>query len=166
MLSLLNNLFSEPFLTCVCTNEPAFLVLFRADADPCNDPNPFFFASAPTVMQSQGSTSTLPSFDSLSSGDGLLLSDSEQAEDDSDVFLAGSSSSVVVSGTGGAEAKKDEGSKSPGARRNGVTDKEEEAYRSKGDNSHLGLEETGPVSQKPKSQGDLLFAQKVKKVMY
>lgn len=119
-------------------------------------------------MQSQGSTSTLPSFDSLSSSDSLLLSDSEQAEDDSDVFLAGSSSSVVVSGTGGAEAKKDEGSKSPGAQRNGVTDKaeeEEEVYRSKGDSSHLGLEETGPMSQKPKSQGDLLFAQKVKEML-
>ncbi|XP_037532842.1 uncharacterized protein LOC119410010 [Nematolebias whitei] len=115
------------------------------------------------MMQSQGSTSTLPSFDSLSSSDSLLLSDSEQAEDDSDVFLAGNSSSVVVGGTGGAEAKKDEGSKSPGSQWNGLTDKaeeEEEVYRSKGDGSRLGLEETGPMSQKPKSQGDLLFAQK------
>ncbi|CAL8256163.1 unnamed protein product [Boreogadus saida] len=38
-------------------------------------------------MQSQGSTSSQPSFDSLSSSDSLLQSDSEQAEDDESVFL-------------------------------------------------------------------------------
>lgn len=114
-------------------------------------------------MQSQGSTSTQPSFDSLSSSDSFLLSDSEQ--DDADVFLADNTSSVVLGGAGGARAKKDEGSKSPGSRWDAFPDKveEAEAYRSESGGKHLGLEETGPTSQKPKSQGDLLFAQKVKK---
>lgn len=114
-------------------------------------------------MQSQGSTSTQPSSDSLSSSDSFLLSDSEQ--DDADVFLADNTSSVILGGAGGAEAKKNEGSKSPGTRWDGFVDKaeEEEAYMSESDGRHLGLEETGPTSQKPKSQGDLLFAQKVKK---
>ncbi|XP_017280602.1 circadian-associated transcriptional repressor [Kryptolebias marmoratus] len=119
-----------------------------------------FLPDITETMQSQGSTSTQPSFDSLSSSDSLLLSDSEQAEDDADVFLADNSSSV--SGTGAAEAKRNVASKGAGSQWEGFTDKgeEEEAYGPEGGGKRLGLEETGPASQKPKSQGDLLFAQK------
>ncbi|KAL7393601.1 hypothetical protein ABVT39_013452 [Epinephelus coioides] len=114
-------------------------------------------------MQSQGSTSSQPSFDSLSSSDSLLFSDSEQAEDDTDVFLTDSSSSVIIGGVGGATASGDRGSESPGSQWtcDGFTDKEEEeeSYRSEsaGKAAHI---ETDPGRQIPKSQGDLLFAQK------
>ncbi|XP_070691304.1 circadian-associated transcriptional repressor-like [Pempheris klunzingeri] len=118
-------------------------------------------------MQSQGSTSSQPSFDSLSSSDSLLFSDSEQAEDDTDVFLTDSSSSVVISGVGGAAANgREGGSESPGSQWtcDGFTDKEEEeeSYRSEsgGKAAHISLDERDPTSQIPKSQGDLLFAQK------
>ncbi|XP_051263134.1 circadian-associated transcriptional repressor-like isoform X2 [Dicentrarchus labrax] len=117
-------------------------------------------------MQSQGSTSSQPSFDSLSSSDSLLFSDSEQAEDDTDVFLTDGSSSVIIGGVGGAVANGDRGSESPGSQWtcDGFTDKEEEeeAYRSEssGKAAHINLGETDPTSQIPKSQGDLLFAQK------
>ncbi|XP_035528072.1 circadian-associated transcriptional repressor-like [Morone saxatilis] len=117
-------------------------------------------------MQSQGSTSSQPSFDSLSSSDSLLFSDSEQAEDDTDVFLTDGSSSVIIGGVGGAVANRDRGSESPGSQWtcDGFTDKEEEeeAYRSEssGKAAHINLGETDPTSQIPKSQGDLLFAQK------
>lgn len=107
-------------------------------------------------MQSQGSTSSQPSFDSLSSSDSLLFSDSEQAEDDTDVFLTDSSSSVIIRGVGRAAATGGGGSESPGSQWtcDGFTDKEEEeeSYR-----------ETDPTNQAPKSQGDLLFAQKVRR---
>ncbi|XP_040899419.1 uncharacterized protein LOC121185418 [Toxotes jaculatrix] len=117
-------------------------------------------------MQSQGSTSSQPSFDSLSSSDSLLFSDSEQAEDDTDVFLTDSSSSVTVGGAGGATANGDGGSESPGSQWtcDGFTDKEEEdeSYRSEsgGKAADISLDETDPTSQIPKSEGDLLFAQK------
>ncbi|XP_046870444.1 circadian-associated transcriptional repressor-like [Hypomesus transpacificus] len=52
-------------------------------------------------MQSQGSTSSQPSFDSLSSSDSFLFSDSEQAEDDADVFLTESSHAVALGDVGG-----------------------------------------------------------------
>lgn len=102
-------------------------------------------------MQSQGSTSSQPSFDSLSSSDSLLLSDSEQAEDDADVFLTDSSSSVIIRavGGGGAAASRNGGSESPGSSQwtcDGFTDREEEEEQS--------------TSRGPRSQGDLLFAQK------
>ena len=119
-------------------------------------------------MQSQGSTSSQPSFDSLSSSDSLLFSDSEQAEDDTDVFLTDSSSSVIIGGEGGARANGDGGSESPGSQWtcDGFTDKEEEeeSYRSEsgGKAAHISLDRTDPSSQIPKSQGDLLFAQKVR----
>lgn len=117
-------------------------------------------------MQSQGSTSSQPSFDSLSSSDSLLFSDSEQAEDDTDVFLTDSSSSVIIGGVGRAAAKEDRSLESPGSQWtcDGFTDKEEEeesytsgrgrrdAHRSLGD----------ATRQAPKSQGDLLFAHKVR----
>ncbi|XP_069551980.1 circadian-associated transcriptional repressor-like [Brachyistius frenatus] len=115
-------------------------------------------------MQSQGSTSSQPSFDSLSSSDSLVFSDSEQAEDDADVFLTDSSSSIIISGAGRATTSGDAGSESPGSQWTceGFTDKEEEEepYRSEsaGKAAHIG--ETAPASQTPKSQGDLLFAQK------
>ncbi|TNN02728.1 hypothetical protein fugu_010215 [Takifugu bimaculatus] len=64
-------------------------------------------------MQSQGSTSSQPSFDSLSSSDSLLFSDSEQAEDDADVFLTDGSSSVIIGGIGRAAAKGDKNLESP-----------------------------------------------------
>uniref|UniRef100_UPI0037E93380 uncharacterized protein n=1 Tax=Semicossyphus pulcher TaxID=241346 RepID=UPI0037E93380 len=117
-------------------------------------------------MQSQGSTSSQPSFDSLSSSDSLLFSDSEQAEDDTDVFLTDGSSSVIIGGVGGAAAGRDRGSESPGSQWtcDGFTDKEEEeeAYRLErgGKAARISLEETDRGSQIPKSEGDLLFAQK------
>ncbi|XP_031709080.1 uncharacterized protein LOC116386737 [Anarrhichthys ocellatus] len=116
-------------------------------------------------MQSQGSTSSQPSFDSLSSSDSLLFSDSEQAEDDADVFLTDSSSSGVTGGAVGAEASGGRGSESPGSQWtcDDFADKEEEeSYRPKsGSNTaHVSLDKTDPTSQIPKSQGDLLFAQK------
>ncbi|XP_036929020.1 circadian-associated transcriptional repressor-like isoform X2 [Acanthopagrus latus] len=111
-------------------------------------------------MQSQGSTSSQPSFDSLSSSDSLLFSDSEQAEDDTDVFLTDSSSSVIIGGVGGAAANRDRGSESPGSQWtcDGFTDKEEEeeSYRSESG----GKDERDPRNQVPKSAGDILFAQK------
>uniref|UniRef100_A0A3P8SCN1 Circadian associated repressor of transcription a n=1 Tax=Amphiprion percula TaxID=161767 RepID=A0A3P8SCN1_AMPPE len=113
-------------------------------------------------MQSQGSTSSQPSFDSLSSSDSLLFSDSEQAEDDTEVFLTDSSSCVIVGEAGGAAAGGDGGSESPGSQWtcDGFTDKEEEeeSYRLEGKEARGG--ETDPTGQIPKSQGDLLFAQK------
>ncbi|XP_076592329.1 uncharacterized protein LOC143324036 [Chaetodon auriga] len=117
-------------------------------------------------MQSQGSTSSQPSFDSLSSNDSFLFSDSEQAEDDTDVFLTDSSSSVIIGDVGGAVASGDRGSESPGSQWtcDGFTDKEEEEepYRLEGSGkaTHISLDDTDPTSQIPKSQGDLLFAQK------
>lgn len=119
-------------------------------------------------MQSQGSTSSQPSFDSLSSSDSLLFSDSEQAEDDTDVFLTDSSSSVIIGGVGGAAGNGDGGSESPGSQWtcDGFTDKEEEeeSYRSERGSkaARINPDETDPRSQAPKSQGDLLFAQKVR----
>ncbi|KAM9310663.1 uncharacterized protein KZ484_026503 [Pholidichthys leucotaenia] len=115
-------------------------------------------------MQSQGSTSSQPSFDSMSSSDSLLYSDSEQAEDETDVFLTDSSPSVIIGGVGGAMANGV--SESSGSRWtcHGFTRKEEEdeSYRSESgskstDSSTGETEPTGPI---PKSQGDLLFAQK------
>ena len=118
-------------------------------------------------MQSQGSTSSQPSFDSLSSSDSLLFSDSEQAEDDTDVFLTDGSSSVIIGGVGGGPAANgDRGSDSPGSQWtcDGFTDKEEEEESESGGGkaAHIGLNKTDPASQIPKSQGDLLFAQKVR----
>lgn len=119
-------------------------------------------ATPPTVMQSQGSTSSQPSFDSMSSSDSLLFSDSEQAEDDTDVFLTDSSRA------GGAAASRDGGSESPGSQWacDGFTvkEEEEESYRpgSSGKAAHIGLDVLNSSSQIPKSQGDLVFAQKVR----
>ncbi|XP_034410128.1 uncharacterized protein LOC117745725 [Cyclopterus lumpus] len=116
-------------------------------------------------MQSKGSTSSQPSFDSLSLSDSLLFSDSEQAEDDTDVFLTDSSSSVIIGGAVGAAANGDKGSESPGSQWtcDDFTDKEEEeAYRSESGSkaTRISLDKKEPTSQIPKSQGDVLFAQK------
>ncbi|XP_041650290.1 circadian-associated transcriptional repressor-like [Cheilinus undulatus] len=117
-------------------------------------------------MQSQGSTSSQPSFDSLSSSDSLLFSDSEQAEDDTDVFLTDGSSSVIIGGVGGASASEDRGSDSPGSQWtcDGFTDKEEEEELLEsnrgGKSARISLEETDHSNQIQKSEGDLLFAQK------
>lgn len=119
-------------------------------------------------MQSQGSTSSQPSFDSLSSSDSLFFSDSEQAEDDADVFLTDGSPSVIIGGAGRATTDGNGGSESPGSQWacDGFTDKEEEEEsdrtESSGKGTNIGVPETDPASQSPKSQGDLLFAQKVK----
>lgn len=114
-------------------------------------------------MQSQGSTSSQPSFDSLSSSDSLLFSDSEQAEDDTDVFLTDSSSSVII---GGNAAKGDRSLESPGSQWtcDGFTDKEEEdeSYASGRGRKAARRSLDDPARQAPKSQGDLLFAQKVR----
>ncbi|XP_053743025.1 uncharacterized protein LOC128771593 isoform X2 [Synchiropus splendidus] len=117
-----------------------------------------------TAMQSQGSTSSQPSFDSLSSSDSLLFSDSEQAEDDSDVFLTDSSPSVIISGAARAPEDRARVSGSPGSQWacDGFTDKEEEeeSFRlgSSGKATRSDLDESS--SRIPKSEGDLLFAQK------
>lgn len=119
-------------------------------------------------MQSQGSTSSQPSFDSLSSSDSLLLSDSEQAEDDADVFLTDSSSSIIIGAAvragGGATASRDGGSESPGSSQwtcDGFTDREEEEELYKSEQG--GTKATESTSRAHRSQGDLLFAQKVRK---
>uniref|UniRef100_A0A667WL85 Circadian associated repressor of transcription n=1 Tax=Myripristis murdjan TaxID=586833 RepID=A0A667WL85_9TELE len=116
-------------------------------------------------MQSQGSTSSQPSFDSLSSSDSFLFSDSEQAEDDTDVFLTDSSPSVIISGAGGATTDQGGGSESPGSQWacDSFTDKEEEEESDRSESSsgaHIRVDETDTASHSPKSQGDLLFAQK------
>lgn len=121
-------------------------------------------------MQSQGSTSSQPSFDSQSSSDSPLFSDSEQAEDDTDVFLTDSSSSAIIGEVSGAAADGDGGPGSPASKWacDDFTDKEEEeAYRSKGGGgggkaARVGSDQADPTSHVPKSQGDLLFAQKVR----
>ncbi|XP_019948795.1 uncharacterized protein [Paralichthys olivaceus] len=107
-------------------------------------------------MQSQGSTSTQACFDSLSSSDSLLFSDSDQVEDDADVFLTDGSSS------GGATTNGDRGSESPGSQWtcDGFTDKEEEEESYRLERGGKEADETDPSSQTPKSHGDLLFAQK------
>lgn len=114
-------------------------------------------------MQSQGSTSSQPSFDSMSSSDSLLFSDSEQAEDDSDVFLTDTSSSVIIGGTSGPMPDGDTAMGSPGSQWtcDDLTDKEEEeeGYRSESI-SKTSTEENEPMSRAPRTQGDLLFAQK------
>lgn len=114
-------------------------------------------------MQSQGSTSSQPSFDSMSSSDSFLLSDSEQAEDDTDVFLTDTSSSVIIGGTSGAMPDRDMALGSPGSQWtcDNLTDKEEEeeGYRSESI-SKRSTDESEPTSRTPKTQGDLLFAQK------
>uniref|UniRef100_A0A3Q2R3C0 Circadian associated repressor of transcription n=1 Tax=Fundulus heteroclitus TaxID=8078 RepID=A0A3Q2R3C0_FUNHE len=115
-------------------------------------------------MQSQGSTSTQPSFDSLSSSDSLVLSDSEQTEDDADVFSMDSSSSVAIGEDASKKAPKPRGPRSqwPYAGFPGKEEEEEEAYRSQNDGrgAKFGPADADPAGQRPKSQGDLLFAQK------
>ncbi|XP_068614137.1 uncharacterized protein [Brachionichthys hirsutus] len=116
-------------------------------------------------MQSQGRTSAPPSFDSLSSSDGLFFSDSEQAEDDADVFLMDSSSSVIIVGADRAVAPGDAGSASPGSQwtYDSFNDKEEESScgsESSRNAALVRLDETDPASPAPKSEGDRLFAQK------
>nr|XP_057939458.1 circadian associated repressor of transcription a isoform X2 [Doryrhamphus excisus] len=110
-------------------------------------------------MQSQGSTSSQPSFDSLSSSDSLLLSDSE----DADVFLTDSSSSAILDGVGGSSAHAGRASESPGSQWacDGFTDKEEEDEAAPyGMGGSKAPRDARPAGQVPKSQGDILFAQK------
>lgn len=119
-------------------------------------------------MQSQGSTSSQPSFDSLSPSDSPFFSDSEPADDDTDVFLTDSSSSLTIGGTGANKAPEERGSKSPRSQWtcNGFKDKEtdEESRKSRSGSkaAQITLDETDPIRQNQKSQGDLLFAQKVR----
>ncbi|KAM9807340.1 uncharacterized protein ACBT44_014328 [Syngnathus typhle] len=107
-------------------------------------------------MQSQGSTSSQPSLDSLSSSDSLLFSDS----DDADVFLTDASSSALLEaavaaagpmarGPAAANARAGRAANSPASQWacDGYADKEQE-------------EDGASPAQNPKSQGDLLFAQK------
>ncbi|XP_028986421.1 circadian-associated transcriptional repressor-like [Betta splendens] len=118
------------------------------------------------AMQSQGSTSSQPSFDSLSPSGSPFFSDSEPADDDTDVFLTDSSSSLTIGGTGGEKATEERGSKSPRSQWtcNGSKDKETEeeppGSRSGSKAAQIRLDEADPLGQSQKSQGDLLFAQK------
>ncbi|XP_037129251.1 uncharacterized protein LOC119135603 [Syngnathus acus] len=108
-------------------------------------------------MQSQGSTSSQPSLDSLSSSDSLLFSDSDNA----DVFLTDASSSALLEaavaaagpmagGPAAADARAGRAANSPASQWacDGYADKEQEE------------EDGASPAQNPKSQGDLLFAQK------
>ncbi|CAL9705687.1 unnamed protein product [Knipowitschia caucasica] len=118
-------------------------------------------------MQTQGSTSSQPSFDSFSSNDSLLFSDSEHAEDDSDVFLTDTSSSVIIGGVAGAMPDGVRAAGSPGSQWtcDDFTDKEEEeeGYKSESTSKTSKISTEGasePTRQTPKTQGDLIFAQK------
>lgn len=113
-------------------------------------------------MQSQGSTSTQPSFDTLSSSDSSLFSDS--TEDDTDVFLSERSPSVII---GGPHAPRNVGPgrlESPAAQwtYDDFADREEEesgrSASCKG--RHLGVEGSEKSREEEKSQADLLFAKK------
>ncbi|XP_077431598.1 uncharacterized protein LOC144057651 [Vanacampus margaritifer] len=88
-------------------------------------------------MQSQGSTSSQPSFDSLSSSDSLLFSDS----DDTDVFLTDASSSALLAAAAAAAG-------GPSTAVGRASDRPGSQWARDG------------FGQIPKSQGDLLFAQK------
>lgn len=111
-------------------------------------------------MQSQGSTSSQPSSDSLSSNNSLPFSDSEQVEDDADVFLTARSRSVLVDEDVAREYEP-EGLGNPASRWafpgfNGRADAESD--RSDGALGQPRAEEGEREGEK--SEGELLFAQK------
>ncbi|KAJ8005059.1 hypothetical protein DPEC_G00142730 [Dallia pectoralis] len=112
--------------------------------------------SRSSVMQTQGSTSSQPSFDSLSSGDSYLFGDSEQAEDDTDVFLSERSPSVIL-GTGDVvTGHRSAGVESPGSQ--WACDSFTEVTRDQP--SVTAERERTRETEKVKVEGDLLFAQK------
>ncbi|KAM6968059.1 circadian-associated transcriptional repressor-like, partial [Aplochiton taeniatus] len=116
-------------------------------------------------MQSQGSTSTQPSFDSLSSSDSSLFSDS--TEDDADVFLSARSPSVIIGGPGVGRGGGPRRLESPASRwtYNAFTDREEEeeeeSERSAScEGPRLGVQGAERSGEQEKSPADLLFAKK------
>ncbi|XP_042163855.1 circadian-associated transcriptional repressor-like [Oncorhynchus tshawytscha] len=116
-------------------------------------------------MQSQGSTSSQPS-DSLSSSDSYLFNHSEQAEDDTDVFLSERSPAVIL-GTGGmVRGNGSAGAESPESQWacDGFTDREEEESRGSevtGGHPRVTAErQRTSETEREKTEGDLLFAQK------
>uniref|UniRef100_A0AAZ3QBS8 Uncharacterized protein n=1 Tax=Oncorhynchus tshawytscha TaxID=74940 RepID=A0AAZ3QBS8_ONCTS len=117
-------------------------------------------------MQSQGSTSSQPSVDSLSSSDSYLFNHSEQAEDDTDVFLSERSPAVIL-GTGGmVRGNGSAGAESPESQWacDGFTDREEEESRGSevtGGHPRVTAErQRTSETEREKTEGDLLFAQK------
>ncbi|XP_045070005.1 uncharacterized protein LOC123484097 [Coregonus clupeaformis] len=117
-------------------------------------------------MQSQGSTSSQPSVDSLSSSDSYLFSHSEQAEDDTDVFLSERSPSVILSTGGMVRSDGSAGADSPESQWacDGFTDREEDESRGSevtGGHPRVTAErERTSETEREKTEGDLLFAQK------
>lgn len=110
-------------------------------------------------MQTQCSTSTQPSFDSLSSSDSLLFSDSEQAEDDTDVFQVERSHSVIIGNVGVARGQEVEGVKSPGSQWDAFTSRVEvELEGSEGAKIKPRVEKG--EQERENTEGNLLFTQK------
>jgi hypothetical protein len=118
-------------------------------------------------MQSQGSTSSQPSVDSLSSSDSYLFNHSEQAEDDTDVFLSERSPAVILSTGGMVRGNGSAGAESPESQWacDGFTDREEEESQGSevtGGHPRVTAErQRTSETEKEKTEGDLLFAQKV-----
>lgn len=109
-------------------------------------------------MQTQGSTSTQPSFDSLSSSDSLLLSDSEQAEDDTDVFQMERSHSVIMGNVGVARGEEAGGVESPGSQWNAFTSRVVDLEGSGGARIQPRVEKE--AQERENTEGNLLFTQK------
>ncbi|XP_010883108.2 circadian-associated transcriptional repressor isoform X2 [Esox lucius] len=107
-------------------------------------------------MQSQGSTSSQPSFYSLSSSDSYLFSDSEQAEDDTDVFLSDRSPSVILSTGDVVKGDRSAGAESPGSQ--WACDSFTEVTR--GHPRVTAERERTREMEDVQVKGDLLFAQK------
>lgn len=110
-------------------------------------------------MQSQGSTSTQPSFDALSSSDSSLFSDS--TEDDADVFLSERSPSVIIGGRGAVRNVGTGQLERPAAQwtYDDLAHRQSERSAScKG--HHLGVEGSEKSRGEEKSPADLLFAKK------
>ncbi|KAL0985208.1 hypothetical protein UPYG_G00154110 [Umbra pygmaea] len=118
------------------------------------------------VMQSQGSTSSQPSFDSLSSSDSYLFSDSEQADEDADVFLSERSPSVILSTGGVDRGKRAAGVDSPGSQWacDSFTDRRDDESLvlevTRGHPRVTAERERTVEMESEKKEGDVLFAQK------
>ncbi|XP_077455719.1 uncharacterized protein LOC144073612 [Stigmatopora argus] len=109
-------------------------------------------------MQSQGSTSSQPSFDSLSSSDSLLFSDL----DDTDVFLTDASSSSALLDASSSSTLLDPAVTAPAAPNpSRASDSPGSQWACDGFKDDEDAYPGGKVPPEvPKSEGDLLFAQK------